>query len=483
MNTRSMGENAILNGLKAALSVIFPLITYPYALRVLQVENIGKVDFSNSIINYFVLLAGLGISTYAIREGAIVRDSKERFSEFCSQIFSINVISTIISYIALGVTVLISSKLKSYGLIISVQSITLLGNLLGVLWLYSIVEDYRYIAVRSLVVHIIALILMFIFVRNKNDYVYYAGTSVIANAGANFFNIIHSKKYAKIRFTTRMNLKKHFVPIMIIFASNVSSTIYVNSDKTILGYLLNDYYVGLYSSAVNIYTVLKICMMAIIQVSLPRLTNYLANNKLKNYNKSATDIFKMFTVVLFPIVVGLFALADDAILIVGGSNYLPATSTLRILSISLIFSIFATYYTNAVLLPYKKEKIVLAASVCSALLNIAVNFWIIPIFKQDGAAMTTLLAELVMFLIQYLYSRKFIRIQIPLLFFVSIFAGCCGILAVTVITDLIISVFIINLVVKIAFSIIIYGIFMVLFKNDAALYIAQKYLHKFSKKG
>lgn len=79
---KSIGVNALLNGLKTILSVIFPLITYPYAARVLQVENMGKVNFSNSVVSYFVLIAGLGIATYAIREGARVRDSKENLEAF-----------------------------------------------------------------------------------------------------------------------------------------------------------------------------------------------------------------------------------------------------------------------------------------------------------------------------------------------------------------------------------------------------------------
>lgn len=50
---RSIGVNALLNGLKTILSVIFPLITYPYAARVLQVENVGKVNFSEFCCELF----------------------------------------------------------------------------------------------------------------------------------------------------------------------------------------------------------------------------------------------------------------------------------------------------------------------------------------------------------------------------------------------------------------------------------------------
>ena len=123
---KSIGVNALLNGLKTILSVIFPLITYPYAARVLQVENMGKVDFSNSVVSYFVLIAGLGIATYAIREGARVRDSREKLEAFSSEMFTINLISVVISIIALVIVVIVVPKFHSYIPLIAVQSLAIL---------------------------------------------------------------------------------------------------------------------------------------------------------------------------------------------------------------------------------------------------------------------------------------------------------------------------------------------------------------------
>ena len=57
----------ILNAVKGLLGILFPLITFPYISKVLGVENIGKYNFAYSIINYFVLIAGLVISTYDVR--------------------------------------------------------------------------------------------------------------------------------------------------------------------------------------------------------------------------------------------------------------------------------------------------------------------------------------------------------------------------------------------------------------------------------
>lgn len=107
-----------------------------------------------------MLIAGLGIATYAIREGARVRDSREKLEAFSSEMFTINLISVVISIIALVIVVIVVPKFHSYIPLIAVQSLAIFGNLVGVTWLYSIVEDYAYITVRSLVVHIIALILL-----------------------------------------------------------------------------------------------------------------------------------------------------------------------------------------------------------------------------------------------------------------------------------------------------------------------------------
>lgn len=478
---KSIGVNAFLNGIKTILSVIFPLITYPYAARVLQVENMGKVDFSNSVVSYFVLIAGLGIATYATREGARVRDDKAELERFSCEMFSINVVSTLLALISLLIVVALVPKFYTYRALIAVQSLTIIGNLIGVTWLYSVVEDYAYITVRSLVVHCVALALLFIFVHDQDDYVFYAATTVVANAGANVFNFFHAKKYVKIRMTKHLDLKRHFRPIIIIFASTVTTTIYVNSDKTILGFLSDEFHVGLYATSVNVYTVLKSCVAAVILVSLPRLSNYLAAGRRKDYEQTATSIFRMFTMILLPVMVGIFVTSDAIIEIIGGSSYAEAALSLRILSISLAFSMIATYYTNAVLLPMKKEMIVLKGTIMSAVLNIVLNFALISMFKQNGAAFTTLLAEVLMCSYQYIHVRKELRIRVSVRYMSSLIIGCIGIIVVSILCDRMIEGVILNLIVKILVSVIVYGVILISMKNEAALAMCEGILRKLKK--
>ena len=101
MKKKSLGVNALLNSIRSILNILFPIITFPYVSRVLQVRGIGIYNFSNSIVSYFLLIAALGISTYAVREGAKLRDNKQKISKFVSEVFTINLCSTLISYFLL----------------------------------------------------------------------------------------------------------------------------------------------------------------------------------------------------------------------------------------------------------------------------------------------------------------------------------------------------------------------------------------------
>ena len=131
MQKSSVKKNTIFNTIKTVFGIIFPLITFPYISRVLMAENVGKVNFGNSIVSYFSLIASLGVSTYAIRECSKVRDNQDELNKTASQIFSINIVSTLISYLALAVTLIVARPLDNYRELICIQSATILFTTLG----------------------------------------------------------------------------------------------------------------------------------------------------------------------------------------------------------------------------------------------------------------------------------------------------------------------------------------------------------------
>lgn len=114
MKKKSLGVNALLNGLRSVLNLIFPLITFPYISRVLSVSGVGKYNFSSTYLGYFTLIAGLGISTYAVREGAKYRNDYKKISDFASQVFTINIYLTVISYVLLFLSLILFRNLAIY---------------------------------------------------------------------------------------------------------------------------------------------------------------------------------------------------------------------------------------------------------------------------------------------------------------------------------------------------------------------------------
>lgn len=215
--SKSLSKNISLNLLKTVMGLAFPLITYPYITRVLGVENVGKYNFATSIVGYIALLANFGITSYAEREGARIRDDKIQMASFVEQIFSIRLLTTLFAYIVLIGMLVFSgktSKLSSYAVLILIQSVTVLGTTMGVEWVNTVYEDFAYITVRTIAFQILSIILMFIFVRTSNDLYKYAVISVIASVGGSVCNFFYSRKYIHLKVTKKINLKKHLEPLV-----------------------------------------------------------------------------------------------------------------------------------------------------------------------------------------------------------------------------------------------------------------------------
>lgn len=467
MKKKSIGVNAVVNGIKTIVSLIFPLITYPYISRVLGVDNVGRYNFSHSVIDYFYLLSALGIATYSVREGAKYRDSREKVSEFASEVFTINIFSTIGSYLILVLVLFISPKLQDYASIILVLSISMIFITFGCEWVYTIYEEYLYIALRTISFQIVSLILMFTLVKTKEDVLWYAVAIVVSNSGANIINAIGIRKYCKIRPVFNKRVLVHLAAILVLFANSVATRIYVNSDITILGFLTTDYNVGIYTIASKIYSITKQVLSAVIIVSIPRLSLLWGQNRKDEYIRLANRILYMLVTLVLPAVVGLFSLSKEVILVISTSEFISAEVPLRILSGALFFCLFNWFFTSCVLIPCGREKKVLTATFISAAVNVGLNFILIPIFKEGAAALTTLLAEACSLVICLMNSRDIIKIDKNSRDIVSTLVGCVLIFFICQFVPRFSFKPFITICISIVVSVAGYVIILFLFKNSS----------------
>lgn len=469
MKKKSLGINAFLNSLRSILNILFPIITFPYVSRVLQVKGIGIYNFSNSIVSYFSLIAALGISTYAVREGAKIRDNIHEISQFASEIFTINIFSTLISYILLFLFLFAFSKLHNYAACILIFSLQIFFTTIGTEWIYQIYEDYGYITLRSIIFQILSLVLLFIFVRGPQDYLKYAVITIFSAVGANIFNFIHARQFCRIRVVWHFNWRVHLTPILIIFGANIANMIYVNSDITLLGLMKSNYIVGLYSVSSKIYQIVKTLIAALLMVTIPRLAMLFGKNRLKEYKSILFSLTNTLVLIALPASVGLFMLSKEIVLLISGKEYLRATNSLAILSLAYIFSILAWILTACVLIPSKREKYVLRSMGSSAILNVLLNIILIPPMNEDAAALSTVLAEMCMFIVNYHYVKDLVSdIFTSRKFFKNLmdsFVGCIGIVIVCLLCRWGWDSTIMMTISSIVLSIAMYGAILVLMKN------------------
>ena len=466
---KSIKKNAVINSFRTILNLIFPLITFPYVSRILSVEDIGVYNFSNSIITYFLLIAALGIDKFAIREGTKYRDNREEFSAFASKIFSINIISTLISYGLLFITLATSDRLSHYSACILIFSIEIFFTTLGTEWIYSVFEEYKYITARSIVFKIISVVLLFIIVRREGDYINYTLVSVFASVGSNVLNFFHARKFCDIKFTFKCGAKEYIKPILFIFASNIAVKIYVNADTTMLGLLATDYAIGIYSVATKIYSIIKNVLVAIVTVTIPRFALYVGRQQKDEYDALLCKVTNALLLVVLPAITGLIMLRENVISIISSEKYIESQYSLAILSLAIVFSIFSTLFNQCVLLPYKREKIFLRSSIISALINIGLNFIFIPYMGATGAAITTLISEFLMTFLNFIGCKDLIWEIIFNLELIKnliwIIIGCVGIVISCSIIKLLSLPLIILTVIQIAVSVMVYGVIVLISGN------------------
>ena len=468
MKEKSIKINAIINAIKVAMSIIFPIITFPYASRVLGADNIGKVQFASSIIVYLSLIAALGIDTYATREGSIIRNDKQKLQKFANQIFTINIITTAITYLIMAVLLILPTKLVDYRLLIIIQSMGILFTTVGVDWIYNIHEDYAYITKKSILTQIISMVLLFLFVKKSEDYYIYALISVIATGSVNIVNFIHARKYCKLRLVRNVEWHKHFKSMIVMFSNALAVNIYVNSDVILLGMMSNDFTVGLYAVSVKVYSIIKKMLNAVTSVTLPRMSLY-ANEDKEKYEYLLEKLLKTILTLIIPAILGIIILSKQIVLLIAGREYIEATTSLVILSIALGFATIGNIFINGILIPNKQEKHAFKATLIAAILNIGLNFIAIPLWGQNGAAITTVIAELAVCIVCFCYAIKIYKFKNLKRTIIISLISCISIVVVAELIKLFITNNIAQTLLICFGGVASYGIVSILLKNEIIL--------------
>lgn len=466
MTKGSIGTNALLNGIKEACTILSHFISFVYCSRILGSDGFGAYSFGQSVVSYFVLLAALGIPNYAIREGSSQREDKRRLERFVNEVFTISLITTIIAYFLLLVATLYIEKFYDYKWIIAILSIQIALNTLGTDWINSIYEDYLYLAVRCIIIQIISLVCIFVFVNTSNDLYKYAFITMLSNAGGNILNIFYLKKHGvSPKPVFRNNIKKHLLPIIILFCNSLAVVVYLNSDITMLGFYKSDNEVGLYSVSSKIYTLIKTLINAVIIVTVPRFSYYLGTNDYTRYKTELGNTFDTLIILIVPCVLGMFIESNKILLTVAGPGYIEGVNVVKVLSAALVFAVGACFFSYSILIPNRLEKRFLQSTIFAAITNISLNFLFIPWLGIIGAALTTLIAEIIVCIVSCIFGFKQARFAVDFKSLLTVLISGGLVLIVCLCTDYIINDWRFAFAIEIIVCAIVYFSVLYLLKN------------------
>ena len=408
---KSVKFNFIMNSILTASAMIFPIITYPYVSRILQPEGIGTVSFANSVITYFSMFAQLGVPMYGIRACAKVRDDKEKLTRTVQEIMMINMITCLVVYIAFFCSLYFVPQFRQEKILYLIMGSLILFNTVGVEWLYKGLEQYSYITVRSIVFKFIALLAMFLLVHEKEDYVIYGGITIFAAAGSNVLTFINLRKYVYLRPVGAYDFRQHIKPISIFFAMSIATTVYTNMDNVMLGFIKGATENGYYDAAVKIKNILVSFVSSLGTVLLPRVSYYIQTGEREEFSRITKKALNFVFLLSVPLCVYFIIFARSSIYLLSGTLFENSILPMRLIMPTLVFIGLTNIIGLQILVPLGKENQVLYSEIAGAAVNIIVNMLLIPRMGAAGAAIGTVLAEIMVFIVQ-VYALKDVVVRI-----------------------------------------------------------------------
>lgn len=413
--SQSVKANYILNLINTGTQMLFPLITFPYVCRVIEPEGIGQVNFFSSIIGYISLFTCLGIPMYAVREIARDRNDIVKMNRTAVEILLLHALLSLAGYLIVAVLCLTVPQIKVDIPLFLILSLTIFFTAIGCEWFYQGIEDFKYITIRGLVVKVVSVVLLFIFVKTKDDLIYYGAYTVIGILGGNIFNFFRLRKYIHKEnlIFSNLNISRHIKPVLQVFSFNVVTSVYLQLNPVLLGFLKGALAVGYFTAATKIMSVVMKLSSCLGVVMMPRTSNLIAEHKEDEFNKLIQKSYDFTIAISLPLTCGLLVAAPYIIKVLCGQEFIPATFASQIIAPIILMVGISNVMGIQVLYPKGKIKTVIRCCLIGAIVDLVLNIILIPFFSYDGTAIAYLGAEVATTVSIYLIAKK----DLPIRFF------------------------------------------------------------------
>jgi O-antigen/teichoic acid export membrane protein len=413
---KSISKNAIFKAMLNLFNIILPILVIPLVSRSFGDELYGYMGYGDSLTAYFLIFASFGIYQYGLREISKVRDDKTKLRQTFTSLFIFTVITNVVASVAYMIFIGIYYRDQPYFYTCIILGFNLVFNMFYVEWVNEAIENYDFIAIKTMVVRIIYSVIILLFVREKGDFIFYLYLVVGFNFINNIISFIYVKRKVKFDFSN-FEVFKHIKPMFYVVILSSTGLLYTQLDKVMLKDSIGGTTaVGYYYMAQRIANMINALLLTVVQVTMPRLSNYLGKESRGEYLKLLKRVIKIYFMILFPASIGLLCLSKEAIYIFGGVEFLGAVPVMIVFAIYMLSIGIESVIANQIIYLHGKEKedaiLVLIGGVINLAFNVILS--ITGTFNMVSAIATTLLANSIIIVLEYRMVKKVIKLDLNL---------------------------------------------------------------------
>lgn len=406
-------KNFLYNVLLTISGYIFPFLTFPYISRILGAENVGLVNFAQSIIDYFILFSSLGVSVIGLREIAQCNEDKEKRDSVFSKLLSIHFTLSLILLIVYIAAVYTIPTLSEHQNLYWIGSSKIILNVFLVEWLFRGVQDFKYVTLRTIITRIIYVALVFLFVRTKDDYIIY----FVVTMGQVFLNAVinwhYSHRYVSFKYSLHGS-RLYLYPYILWGVNMILLSFYSTFNVMFLGFACGNKSVGYYTTATKLYAIILSIITAYNGVFIPYLNSMYAKGDIKGFVGTIAKSFSFVATMTVPLAVGCFCLAPYIITIIAGHEYEKSIPAFRIVLLQILVIGVSQITNSQILLPLRKDKQIFISTIAGALSMVIIVLGFVPNYAEIGASYAVLISHIIEFSFLLYFSKKFLNYRLPI---------------------------------------------------------------------
>lgn len=453
--SRKVLKNFLSLSVAEVISRILGALLSLFVARYLGVNPFAQLTFALAFTSYFNIFADFGLTTLGVRE--IAKD-KTITNSLGTSILAAQTSIAILMVLILGAVLSVLQLDPHTKLITFLMGISVLPTALNMAYIFQAHERMEYVGITRVVTQMGYVLIGFILIYFYRDVIAIPLAQLITSlfGVVLIFYLLKNKVQFSLTKIHTQKLKEITIRALPFLISGLAIQIYFNADSIFLQFMKGTTAVGLYGGGYKIINIIIMGLSFMQTVFFPLFSSVTATES--NYEKYLKFFSRILLFFFIPISVGGILLAKQIIQFVLGNAYLPATSSFQILMI-LPFIISFSAIIAVPLLSQGGEKVYTKATVFSAVVNIIFNFLLIPTYSLNGAAVSTVLAELSGLLFLWFTNKKFSAYMFssawkPLI--ASIIMG---------ISLLYLQLFVHSIIPLVIIGIIIYGIISTLIKS------------------